>query len=121
RSLANLHDQEDPVWSMDGRYLAVFGRGRFREGDGSSSGNRMAVIVYEVTPGLPTYQAAPPIKALTFSSDGRRLAAQGNIWEVVESQGRRLHGTVITPAAGADFFADGGRMWAVEKRWEIRP
>jgi len=119
RSLANLHDQANPVWSMDGRYLAVFGAGRFR--DGSSWLNHMAVIVYEVTPGPPTYQAASPIKALTFSSDGRRLAAQGNIWEVVESQQRRLHGTVVTPAAGADFFADGGRMWTVEKRWEIRP
>jgi WD40 repeat protein/tRNA A-37 threonylcarbamoyl transferase component Bud32 len=138
-SLAYLHDQEQPVWSADGRYLAVFGPGRFKE---TGWGNRNAVIVYEVASAPPTYTTSSPVKALTFSSDGPRLAAQGDVWEVVERQGRRLRPNVITPAdqpgrkappkAGdgrplftqgerPDFFVSGGRLWSVKDQWWFPP
>jgi WD40 repeat protein len=122
-SLAYLHGQDHPVWSADGRYLAVFGPGRFTEPGGVTySGPRSAVVVYEVAATPPTYYTSSAVKALTFSPDGRRLAAQADVWNVVERQGRcRLHPGTTLPLARADFFASGGRLWAVEGGHEFQP
>jgi WD40 repeat protein len=110
-------DQENPVWSSDGRYLAVFGPGRFTDSRGlTRSGKRTAVLVYEIAPATPTYVVPSAVQALTFSPDGRRLAAQDGVWEVIEERGRRRLRSVPAPALTdayfKHFFTSGGRQWA---------
>jgi hypothetical protein len=46
RPIAYLSEHDNPVWSSDGRYLAVFGPGRFKSGAGEMWGDRMATLVY---------------------------------------------------------------------------
>jgi WD40 repeat protein len=114
-SLAYLPDHGNPVWSPDGRYLAAFGPGRFDHPGGSTWGNRVAVIVYEVVAPTPTYRASSSIRALTFRADGRQLAAQEGVWNVVDHQGRRfLHLLALEPPEKRTFFASGGRLWAAD-------
>src|SRR5262249_55938816 len=71
----------------------------------------------EIIPGAPIYSAGSAIRALTFSPDGRRLAAQESVWEVTERQGRRLNPLrIATEAPNANYLASGGRVWAVESQ-----
>jgi WD40 repeat protein len=109
-SLGYLHDHDNPVWSPDGRYLAAFGPGRFP----SSGGSRDAVNVYETAAGPPTYRAPSPIQVLALGAAGRELAAQGNVWRVVERGGRRRLDAIETADAPGSLSASGGRLWAMQ-------
>jgi WD40 repeat protein len=109
-----LHDRENPVWSADGRHIAVFGPGKFVFPDGSgSSGNRNAVIVYEIATGAPTYRLSSTLQAFTFSKDGHRFAAHESTWDVVERSGgvRLTPSEVSTSVPAGLFHASGNRLW----------
>src|SRR5262249_37190553 len=88
---------------------------------GSTWSNRNAVLIYEVAPPTRTYRAASAIKGLTFSPDGRRMAAQANVWDVDERHGQLLHPATLLADAQADFLASGRSMWSVEKHKELKP
>jgi WD40 repeat protein len=105
-----LHDHENPVWSEDGRYLAVLG-----PSDAATSSRRNAVVVYEIESGPPIYRVASTPQAVTFSPDGRRFAYQQTVWDVVERGGRtRLKPTTAGSATVASSYsASGGRLWAI--------
>jgi WD40 repeat protein/tRNA A-37 threonylcarbamoyl transferase component Bud32 len=113
-SLAFLHNQDHPVWSADGRYLAVFGPGRFAQGDGFVGGDRQAVIVYEVAAGAPTCRVAVGVQGLALR--GGQLAAEGSVWNVREHQGTTVLQPVSVRLADRRYFASSGEVWAHDQR-----
>lgn len=122
-SLAYLHDQVNPVWSPDGRYLAVTGPGRFRLPDGvTQSGSRAALLVYEVAPPNPTSTVTSRPSAIAFDATGEKLAVQGSRFKIVEKGLlRRLR--PITSDVGDDgkFVATGGGIWRFRSYPYVEP
>jgi WD40 repeat protein len=113
-----LRDHDNPAWSPNGRYLAAFAPGQFKHRDGSvTEGNRLALNVYEVVPGAATAAAGGQIRALTFSADGRRLAARETVWQVGKHGGRRSLTSLASGAVAHEkFFAGGNRLWAYRSK-----
>lgn len=120
QSIAYLSEHCNPVWSPDGRYLAMFGPGRFETaGGGVTYGDRAAVAVYEVASPTPAYPGSGEpslgnIKTLILSRDGRYLSSPGHVWSVTERGGQRLlHPRLSPQKAHRRFFAGPGQLWAV--------
>jgi WD40 repeat protein/tRNA A-37 threonylcarbamoyl transferase component Bud32 len=87
--LQTLPEQRCPAWSPDGRYLAVFASGWF-EPEGAVSrrgGTDSHTRVYEVAAPTPTYRVPAAMEALAFAGGGRRLLAQGTVWDAVPGRG----------------------------------
>jgi WD40 repeat protein len=124
-SLAYLHDHENPVWSPDGRYLAVAGPGRFQLPEGHSQwGNRAALVVYEVVPPTTAATVSSRPSAIAFSVDGEKMAVQGSQFEVVDrGAGRRLRpiATEMSESKQGKFVATGGGIWRFDHIASLQP
>jgi WD40 repeat protein len=118
RLLATLRDNDRPVWSPDGRYLATIGEGRFTTADGQASyyGNTAATRVYEVTTPVPAARAAAAVEDLTFDADGRHLVANEAVWTIAPGADRQSLMSVALPPAEGSRAADHGRAWVVEDK-----
>jgi WD40 repeat protein len=114
-SLAYLHDHNNPVWSPDGRYLGTIGPGLFDRGNGTKSGSNVSALnVYEVAAAVPAGSAGGPVRALAFSTDGKKLAACDTVWQMVPHGSRRFLVPLESNAAtGMQYCAGGGRLWAL--------
>jgi WD40 repeat protein len=113
-----LHNHDNPVWSPDGRYLAAFAKGRFKRPDGSvTSGDRMAVNVYEVAPGAASGAAGGAVRALAFSADGEKFAACETVWRVASYGDRKaLHPIASGAVTHEKFLAGERQLWAYRSR-----
>jgi WD40 repeat protein len=117
RAIATLNDHDNPVWSPDGRYLAVFGPGRFKVANGETGGDRIATVIYEVASPQQQYPGSEAIHALAIGAGGGHVAAQGSVWEVQSDKGRRWLVPGLAPAAPkphAQYFAGPEQLWALE-------
>jgi WD40 repeat protein len=113
--LASLRENHTPVWSGDGRFLATIARGTVHHPDGHSASthDRAVVKVWEVADPAPTYVLRSQIDALSFSPDGKRLAANGTIWDVARNHDRLLLRSSAQKTPGNWTGFDGaGRLWA---------
>ena len=75
-----------PVWSSDGRWLAVRTWAMMKVNEGTSQSGEVGQV-WEVLRGVPTYRLPNPPQTMAFSPDGRRFAASspmaGSIlWDV---------------------------------------
>jgi WD40 repeat protein/tRNA A-37 threonylcarbamoyl transferase component Bud32 len=120
--LQTLPEQRDPVWSPDGRYLAVFASGWF-ETPQRQSGVNEHVRVYEVVAPAPSCRVTAAVEALTFADAGKLLLAPGSAWEVTRERGQ----LVVRPApsrfdAGGSYYAaPSGQLWAVQPFVHLEP
>jgi WD40 repeat protein len=99
QKIATLRDCKIPIWSADGRHLATIAPGSFQGvqqvqtfPDGSKmttgiGGPEALVKIWEVADPTPTYRQDRPIQAISTSPDGRRLAVDDQLWEVVSASG----------------------------------
>ncbi len=119
--LQTLQEQRCPAWSPDGRYLAVFASGWF-EPEGSPNrrgGTDSHTRVYEVAAPTPTYRVSAGVEALAFAAGGRRLLAQGTVWDAARGGGPLL----LRPAPdwasqGLPYYAAStAAMWGV-RTWD---
>jgi WD40 repeat protein len=114
-----------PVWSRDGRRLAIM-----RTGGPVvklPGGRRVQIIdpiqVWEVIGSTPTYHVPAArrgwggfdsaVTSLSFSPDGKQLATNGTVWDIREMDGRRL--LYPSPLGSAKRFA---RFLANGSLWE---
>jgi WD40 repeat protein len=85
RRWATLPDAGRPVWSPDDHWLAVTGKGVVHAQIGKAGleqdGN-VALEIWEVNHNTPMFHQSGLVSSLTYSSDGRHLAAGRNWWEV---------------------------------------
>jgi WD domain, G-beta repeat/WD40-like Beta Propeller Repeat len=114
-TLASLSDHDNPVWSPDGRYLAAFGFGRFQIEQGTTWGDSLATVVYEVASPSPQYPGAEPITAVAVNASGTEIAAQGQVWKMEEHAGRRWLVPVPAPrpSDSPSYFAGPGQLWTI--------
>jgi WD40 repeat protein len=120
---AYLHDHENPVWSPDGRFLAVVGAGQFLLPDGMTrGGNRAALLVYEVAQQVSTATVRSRPSALMFRRDGLELAVQGSRFEIGDQTSR--YGLRPVPSKTSDdgkFVATGGGVWRFRSFPDVKP
>jgi WD40 repeat protein len=138
--VATLLENERPIWSPNGRFLATAGRGMVNFTTEQRNGmtwtqsagptDTAIVRIWEVAAPTPAYVLPAAIGALAFSADGRQLAANGTLWDVVREQGysRLRESTRKTPghfvAFGADrqvWAADFHRLEVTLKVWQLTP
>jgi serine/threonine protein kinase/WD40 repeat protein len=123
--VAILRENHSPVWSGDSRLLATQGPGRIKLTDEKShSATRVIenieygtsfVNVWQVIRPTPTYFLSEKITSLSFSPNGRRLASNGVIWEVINSQnGPQLLPSFKTAQSTYALFDNSGRLWVVD-------
>jgi WD40 repeat protein/tRNA A-37 threonylcarbamoyl transferase component Bud32 len=118
RRITMLTDCKFPVWSPDGRHLVTISR---RPMGNIESWNDGPVNVWEVADAAPTYRQDRPVTTISSAPDGRRLAVEDCIWDVVASARpdrlRRL--TLPVPADLVAFTASGGLYAARLKKEDI--
>ncbi len=116
RKIATLADCKSPVWSLDGRHLVTISR---RWKDNLEFSTDGPVNVWEVADATPTYRQDRPIAAISPARDGRRLAVDDCIWDVVTST-RPNHLQRVMPPVPADLlaFTPSGGLYAARLRKE---
>jgi WD40 repeat protein len=115
RELAALRDNAGPVWGGDGRLLATTGAGWASTPDGVgrvSSGTRTVVNVWEVEHRAPTWVCPFAVEALAFRPDGRQLAVNGTLWDVLPGPDRSRLRLASRPPAQRLGFGTSGQLWA---------
>ncbi len=82
--IATLRDCKIPIWSPDGRHLATISRATLPwTSEDWVSGGEAVVKVWDAAAPIPTYRQNSPITAISSPPDGRRLAVDDQLWEVV--------------------------------------
>jgi WD40 repeat protein len=82
----------NPIWSADGRHVLT------TEAGPNSSGG--LTRVWEVAHPNPTYVVGRYVHSLRFAPDGRRLAVNGDLWDVRAVGGRTYLSRSLPPASG---------------------
>jgi WD40 repeat protein len=137
---ATLLENERPIWSPIGRFLATAGRGMVSFAREERNGVRVTtsagptdtaiVRIWEVAAPTPTYVLPAAIRSLAFSADGRLLAANGTLWDVVREQGQSWLREAARKTPGHFVaFAQDGQVWAADfqkpgaplKVWQLAP
>ena len=116
QKVASLPDCKMPFWSPDGRHLVTI----IRKGVGAES----TVRVWEVADPTPAYRLDRPVRAISSSPDGRRLAVDDRLWDVVPGTvADRLQPRAIAlPADLAAFTRSGALLcYPVAERRLWRP
>jgi WD40 repeat protein len=127
--VAVIREAAFPVWSADGRRLATVAPGVIADADGhhGSRGSSDALVkVWEVADPTPAYHLDRAVGAITSSPDGRRLAVNEQLWEVVADGGRdRLRPLAVEVPADLVTFTGSGALYAarlgkadVRREWE---
>ncbi len=110
QKLASLPDCKVPFWSPDGRHLVTISP--TAEVDAVSM-----VKVWEVANPTATYQLDRPVKAVSTSPDGRRLAVDDRLWDVVAGPWPyRLHPRPLPVSADYVSFTGSGALFAARLR-----
>ena len=115
---------DDPVWSADGRWLAVTVYGWIPYGNGGSMGGGIAQV-WEVLHGVPTHRLAHVPARLAFNPDGRQLAAHtpyyGTVlWEVERSgDSMTLHGARETLSEYKQQLGETEILFATNVTWVL--
>jgi WD40 repeat protein len=131
QKIASLRDCRVPIWSPDGRRLVTIGP----QPDITRNFAPEAVKIWEVADPVPTQRQDRPIRAISWSADGRRLAANDQLWEVVSRPGSDHLNPLPrqVPADSVTFVSSGGlyalgppRDWNMEfdrptPLWQLEP
>jgi len=83
QKIATLRDCGNPIWSPDGRHLVTRAAGTISDANGFVGSPEALVKIWEVAAPTPTYRQDRAIPAISSSPDGRRLAVDDQLWEVV--------------------------------------
>jgi WD40 repeat protein len=116
RPLAYLPDDERPVWSPDGRFMATVGPAQWFRADERSSILGPTVRVWEVRTPVPTYTLPSEVRGLTFSTDGKAVATSEMVSRIaLPEAGVRLERPTFKPRSGqfSAYHSSGGRLWAL--------
>ncbi|MCC7373033.1 MAG: protein kinase [Verrucomicrobiales bacterium] len=106
-----------PVWSADGRWLAV-------QHDGNvvlrstnllhQISGRVVLQVWSVSRGIPVRHLPGPVRSMAFSSDGHHLAAEDQHWRIdASATGIQLEPSEPLGVRGVLRFA-GNHLWDVD-------
>jgi WD40 repeat protein/tRNA A-37 threonylcarbamoyl transferase component Bud32 len=117
QKIASLRDCNAPIWSPDGRHLATFAPGMIPDETMNNApffgGPDALVKIWEVSDPTPTYRQDRPVRAISSSTDGRRLAADDQFWEIVAGTGSAHLNPLASPVT-ADLvaFTGSGALYA---------
>jgi WD40 repeat protein len=88
QKIATLRDCKVPLWTPDGRHLVTIAPGTITGPAGHSFGSPEAMVkIWEFADPNPTYRQDGPIRSISMSLDGRRLAVDDQLWEVSTGPG----------------------------------
>lgn len=117
-TLRALRGNEAPVWSSNGDFLATVGAGLFDLPDGGSQGGSSALVnVWGVANPTPNYIELPlrPIELLTFTPNGKQLATDRAVWDIVRASARPLlHGTSVKGVSSISAVCASGEVWSFQ-------
>ena len=119
--IASLRDCKLPIWSPDGRHLVTTADGWVPQADGHVMGSPDAMVkIWEVAAPIPAYRQDSPIRSITQSPDGHRLAVDDRLWEVASGPGPD-HLLPLPRPAPADLvaFTGSGALYARTPKTEI--
>jgi len=118
QKIASLRDCNVPIWSAAGRHLGTIAAGTITGTDGSSYSSIDAVVkIWEVSDPTPTYRQDRPVRAISSSTDGRRLAADDQLWEIVAGTGSAHVNPLASPVpANLVAFTGSGALYASRLR-----
>jgi len=122
QKIATLRDCGNPVWSPDGRHLVTRAAGTIPDTNGHSFGFPDALVkIWEVADPTPTYRQKRAIPSISSSPDGRRLAVDDQLWEVVPSHGPAgLKPLTLSVPADLVSFTGSGALYAAPLRSPYR-
>jgi WD40 repeat protein len=115
QKIGTLKDCKIPIWSPDGRHLATIGRSSVAwSSEGWISGDDASVKIWEVVAPVPTYRHERLIGSITLASDGRRIAVDDQLWEVVKGPGQKHLRPLprpMTPSTDRLAFTNSGELY----------
>lgn len=124
-----MEDCKVPFWSPDGRHLVTIA-------PKAEAGAVSVVKVWEVANPTPNVRLDGPIHSISTSPDGRRLAVEDRLWDVISDSGRdRLRPRPLPVSADYVAFTGSGALFAARLRkadpfkqfteptafWELEP
>jgi WD40 repeat protein len=121
--LHTLPEHSKANWSPDGRYLAAYCSAGWVDNPSGlrSKGAESHVRVYEVAAVPARARLGGPIHSLSFSTDGKVLAADDTTFHVVQIGGRpRLRRAQQTDGR-TTFFDQTGRQWSFPLNRRLEP
>jgi WD40 repeat protein len=122
--LATLPEHNKAHWSPDGRFLVAFCATGWVElpGGGRAKGGESHVRIYEVTPIPGRGRLDHPANRLSFSPDGKELAALDTVWQVEASVDRpRLRAPSKAQRKPTRVFDAVGRLWHLPLDERLKP
>ena len=116
--LATLYDQRQPVWSKDGRRLAVYGT----DAPSLTSLTDSHIWVYEVTPPVLNCQVDRAVNTLSFSTSGQEFYAPAAAWELMgKVWDLRLYQSWVLHCPNEQFLANHGHLWSIQANYQFHP
>src|SRR5262245_11509861 len=124
--LATLPEHSKAQWSPDGRYLVAFCSSGTADlvGGGKAKGTDSHLRIYEVAAVPGRARVSRAADRVSFSADGRDLAAADTVWRVERPGGRpRLTwaGEVRDKDQRTTFFDSAGRRWSFPIEVWLKP
>ena len=120
RRVASVANAQRPVWSADGRWLAVATPGMIPTWGGGAQSGEIAQV-WEVLQGVPTHRLPNAPRTIEFSPDGRQLTAADGygkiIWDVEQNGGGvSLHATT-NKLTGSEAVLRTNATWLLNGFW----
>ncbi len=120
RKIATLRDCKGPIWSEDGCHLVTVAAGTISGPNGRIGTGEALVKIWEVACPTPSYQQERAVQAISVAADGRRLAVDDQLWDVVSSP-VPVHLRPLPRPMPADLlaFTVSGTLYAASRKRDI--